>query len=188
MGQGVRVRVGGVPRGRAGSKNVLSQGGEKCWTPQWEAPQRRVQEARDLSRQPEGLSHSLKLPPETEVQGCARDRGAVQLPSRRDLPGKAWLLLMAGPLRIGLEPDFPTERPALPPGTERYKQRWQCHHQGQLVLGCPLAAPSSGKYKEHICYLSSPSIPQASLRVSHCSGQGGTKWKQPVFIYCTDLS
>lgn len=30
MGQGVRVRVGGLPRGKAGSENVLSQGGEKC--------------------------------------------------------------------------------------------------------------------------------------------------------------
>jgi len=26
----VRVRVGGLPRGKAGSENVLSQGGEKC--------------------------------------------------------------------------------------------------------------------------------------------------------------
>ena len=81
----------------------------------------RVEACGPGSQRPERAAWGSASLPETPSgdcgAGCAQGRGrAASLP--RDLPGKAWSLPVVRQLRIGLEPDSPTGRPAFPPGTE----------------------------------------------------------------------
>lgn len=75
------------------------------------------QEASDLSRQPGGLPRSLELPRETAVQAVPETEGKGSFPPLGP-SRQTWSLPMVRQLRVGLEPDSPTGRPALPPGTE----------------------------------------------------------------------
>lgn len=142
MGQGVRVRVGGMPRERAGSENILSQGGKSA-EHRHEKPLRG--EAR--SQRPEqaawGLSHSLKFLLQRLWCRAVRLRPRGRAASLLQEPSRQSLVVAHGQAaRIGLVTRLPY-RKACSSSRDRGMQAKMTVSaiKGQLVLGLPSLPP-----------------------------------------------